>query len=254
MNLGGDDEDGAQGTEPEVSTTGQGTEGQDGDEGQLEDAELSAEQPDDEEAAGEQGLDEAARQAPSRGETRIQRLANEAKAAREEAAEARREAAALRRSQEQASQHLTEQQERERLALMTPEERMGYVLDKSQRDTQRQLREMEFRTQNLTDKAAFDAKASIHPTYAKYQEPVEAKFQELLSKGTPTDRETILKFMLGERALQAAGPNGRSKAAKTGQSRVAAQTVKPGSAKGDTASQRAKAGDTPEKRLAGQYI
>ncbi len=113
---------------------------------------------------------------------------------------------------------------------------------------------MEFRTQNLTDKAAFDAKATIHPTYQKYQGAVEEKFQELLGKGTPTDRETILKFMLGERALQAANPARARQARQAGQNRVAAQATRPGSAKGDAASQRGKVADSAEKRLAGQFI
>ena len=253
MGGGDDDEIGGQPGDEDLAGGSTEPEGQDatgGDDG----SEVSAEHVDGEEATGELGVDAAAeRQPQSRGESRIQRLANEAKAAREEAQAARREAEELRRSQQQASQHITEQQERERLALMTPEERMGYVLDKQSRDMQRKLQEMEFKTQNLTDKAAFDAKASIHPTYQKFQADVEAKFNELLQQGRPTDRETILKFMLGEKALASANPN-RNKAAKTGQNRVAAQTVKPGSTKGDTASQRAKAGDTPEKRLAGQFI
>ncbi len=249
--LGGDDEElGGQGSDEDVTGAGSDTEGQDpgaGDDG----SEVPAEHPDDGEAPGQRGVDD---EKPSRGETRIQRLANEAKAAREEAAAARREADTLRRSQQQASQHLTEQQERERLALMTPEERTTYQLDRMQRTTQQQLREMEFRTQNLTDKAAFDAKATIHPTYQKYQEEVEDKFQDLLQKGTPTDRETILKFMLGERALQNASISKLRKAAQAGQNRVAAQSTKPTNAKGDAASQRGKAADGPEKRLAGVFI
>lgn len=252
---GGDEDDQVDGgpeLDEDVTGTGSEPQGQDAG-GGNDDSEVPAEHTDDGDVGGELEVNAAERQQPSRGETRIQRLANEAKAAREEAAAARREAEQLRRSQEQASQHLTEQQERERLALMQPEERMAYALDKQNREMQRKLQEMEFRTQNLTDKAAFEAKASIHPTYQKFQADVEEKFQELLAKGTPTDRETILKFMLGERALAAANPN-KNRAAKTGQNRLAAQTVKPGSAKGDAASQRAKAGDSPEKRLAGQFI
>ena len=251
----GDDDEVNGGPEVDEDITGTGGEPEGSDAGGGDDgSEVSAEHPDGEVPAGERGVDDGDGKAPTRGETRFQRLAYETKAGRAEAAEARREAAELRRSQAQASQHLTEQQERERLALMTPEERTGYQLDKMQRSTQQQLREMEFRTQNLTDKAAFDAKATIHPTYQRFQGAVEDKFQELLSKGTPTDRETILKFMLGEKALAAANPNRAKKAAQAGQNRVAAQATKPGSAKGDAASQRGKVADSAEKRLQGQFI
>jgi hypothetical protein len=251
MNMGGDDDEVIQGTDEEVSTAGQGAEGQDGDVG-AEEPELSAEHPDGEEDGGEQEVNAAQRQQPSRGENRIQRLANEAKAAREEAAAARREAEELRRSQQQASQHITEQQERERLALMTPEERTVYTLDKQNRTFQAQMNQMRMEQAVQNDKIAFDAKASVHPTYAKYQEMVEKEFQEHLAKGTPVQREQILVNLLGRAALSSASK--ARKAAETGQRRVAAQTVRPGSAKGDTASQRAKAGDSPEKRLAGQFI
>lgn len=190
---------------------------------------------------------------PSRGETRFQRLANEAKAAREEAAEARREAQELRRAQAQQNYQLTEQQERERLALMTPEERAEYRITKFERESHVREQQREFRSQNAIDKATYDTKATLNPVYKRYQEEVEERFDKLLREGKATEREVILKFILGERALN--GAAGSSKKAKaSGERRIEAQRVSGGNAKGDTRSQRGKTGDTPENRLKDVFI
>lgn len=247
-----DDVSGIAGTESGSDSSGTG--GQDGDGNEGDDASsLAAGQSDDQADDGsseDEGKVEA--KPPSRGEARLQKLANEAKAAKEEAARARRETEELRRQQWQASQTVTEQQERERLALMTPEERAEYRIEKMQRELAVSRQQDRIQTAALLDKTAYDAKATINPTYAKFKDEVEARFQDQLAKGQPVEREVILKFLLGERALNGAVNSG--KAAKAAKSRVEAQKVSSGSGKGDAASQRGKAGDSPEKRLAGVII
>lgn len=239
-----DDDDATHGAESE------GTEGQDdgaeGDGGQK--ADLSAEQPEHEEDDGEP---EAV--APSRGSSRIQRLANEAKAAKEEAAAANRRIQELERQTWQQNSQVTEQQERERLALMTPDERADYRISQMERKFDQRAQQQQMQTAATMDKVAYDAKATINPVYAKLRNVVEERFQEQLRLGKPVEREILLKLELGERALAGAAA-GTGAARKSGRARVDSQRVASGSGKGDAASERGKSGDSPENRLKDVYI
>lgn len=233
----------------EAGTEGQGTEGADPAGGQPE-ADLSPELADQEGDDGEQEVAaETAR--PSRGEARFQRLANETKAAREEAAEARREAAELRRERAQQSNQVNEQQQREMLALMTPDERADWKISQFERRQTHERQQERMQTQALLDKTAFDAKATIDPVYGKFKDEVETRFQEQMRQGRPVEREILLKLLLGERALSGAR---NPKAKKQASDRVASQRVSSGSGKGDAGSARGKAGDTPGERLRDVFI
>lgn len=233
----------------ETGTEGEGAEGADPAGGQPE-ADLSAEHADTEADDGEQEVAaEPAR--PSRGEARFQRLANETKAAREEAAAARAEAAELRRQQAQQSNQVSEQQQREMLALMTPDERADWKIQQFERRQASERQTERMQTQAMLDKTAFDAKATIDPVYRKFQPEVEARFQEQMRQGRPVEREILLKLLLGERALSGArNPKPKQQARQ----RVEAQRVSPGGSKGDAATARNKAGDSPAERLRDVYI
>lgn len=249
----GDDPDVGQDTGEKDTPGGEVTEGPDST-GRDDEGKVPAEQPDEADPESESTDDEIDAVAPkqSRGEARFQRLANETKAAREEAAAARRDADDLRRAQWQRDQHISTQQEAERLALMTPEERADYKIAKFERDSTAREQRSRLETQVLIDKTSFDAKATINPVYARYQEEVETRFQALLREGKPTEREVILKFMLGERALR--GANGAGAAKKQAARRVEGQKVNAGSPKGDKTSQRGKGASTAEQRLKGVFI
>ncbi len=238
----GDEDDTDGGIEP--GTSGEGAAGQDPAGGQPE-AELPAEHADDAADDGESEVAEGGER-PTRGETRFQRLANETKAAREEAADARREAADLRRQTWQQQTQVTEQQEQERLALMLPHEQTAYQLTKMRREFDQQRHSDRMQTQALLDKTAFDAKATIDPVYGKFKDEVETRFQEQMRQGRPVEREILLKLLLGERALSGARNPKPKQAARA---RVDAQRVSPGGSKGDAATARGKAGDTPGERL-----
>lgn len=238
----GDDEDIVTGTESEDT---QGADSGTGD----EEGEVSPEQAaDEEDDGGRQNEDvKPAPPQPSRGANRIQRLANEAKAAREEAATARREAEELRRAQAARSAQETEEQRQTRRALMTPEERMQDDLTHMRREFVEAQRQQQFQTAALMDKSSFDAKAAVNPIYAKYRDVVEEQFQRQLNLGRPVEREILLQNHLGKIALESAGRSGGQR--RQAKARVEQQRVPAGSGKGDAQSQRGKAGDTAESRL-----
>ena len=134
---------------------------------------------------------------------------------------------------------------------MLPEERTAYQLDKMQRQFTQERMQDRAATAELLDQTKYDAKATINPVYAKFKDEVEKRFQEHKSQGAPVAREILLKLVLGERALEGAqNPKTRKQAA----ARVSAQKVSSGSGKGDAATTRGKAGDSPGERLKDVFI
>jgi len=204
-------------------------------------------------ADGVDAADEEPEPKPTRGAQRIAALAERTKAAEERAERVERQLAELTRTR---NEQLTEQQEAERLALMTPEERSDYKLEKARREFDQKLGMAHFQAQDQADKVAFSAKVSSNPVFAKYELEVERRLAELRqgnpSKGIPPQnipRIEMLKWVIGDRALAQAGAGAKAKA--KGAARVAQQTVAPAGAKSNAASQRGRQQDSPEKRLEG---
>lgn len=244
--MAGDDDD----LEIVTGTESEGAGGQDADtEGTG--AEVPAEQSDQQENDGEQEVAAQPEKGATRGENRIQRLANERAAEKARADRLEQELNETRRQTWQAQQTRTREEHEARRALMTPEERMQDDMAAMRRQFDAERQQDRINTASLMDKTAYDAKATINPVYAKYQDEVETRFQELAKRGQPVEREILLKVLLGERALAgAANPKPR----KAAESRVASQRVSAGSGKGDTPTARAKAGDTAESRLKDVFI
>jgi hypothetical protein len=242
----GDEEEIVPGTESE-GTAGQSPESGD------DESEVSAEHTDEE---ADDGESEVAAEPPqkggSRGEGRIQRLANEAKAAREEAAAARREAQEARREAAQRQEQQTEAQQREMLALMTPEERAEWRIGQMERRQAQERQQDRTQIAMMMDKTSYDAKAAISPVFAKYKDVVEELFQKQLALGRPVEREVLLQNHLGKLAIDGAGKSGQAR--RQAGKRVESQRVSAGSGKGDAPSSRGKAGDTAENRLKGVII
>lgn len=245
MSMDGDDEEIIDGTE------GEGAAGQDAPAGD-EDSEVPAEQPDGEEDDGEQEVVDGAAAKPSRGEQRNQRLANERNAERERANRLEQELIEARRERAQRQEQQTEAQQREMLALMTPDERASWQIQQMERRQQQERQQDRVQIAAMMDKSAFDAKATINPIYRKYQSEIEEQFQRQLAQGRPVEREILLQNHLGKLALEQAGKSGPAR--RQAKARVDSQRIPAGSGKGDTSSNRGKAGDTPESRLKGVFI
>ena len=236
--------------------------GANGNEVGTEEADDAAEQHDAEdveEGDGSGSVDdpepEPARPA-SRGAQRIAALAERTKAAEERAERVERQLAELSRTR---NEQLTEQQEAERLALMTPEERSDYKLEKARREFDFKLGQAQFQSADQADRVAFSSQVASNPVFAKYESEVERRLTELRmgnpQKGIPPQnipRIEMLKWVIGDRALAQAGAGAKGKQKAAG--RVAAQTVAPSGAKGNVAAQRGRQQDTPAKRLEGVPI
>ncbi len=208
-------------------------------------------QADDGDAEEEGGGGEEVRLKPSRAETRFQRLANEAKTAREEAAQVRREADELKARLARLERPLDQPKEptADEMALWSPDQIIDYKLNKATSKFEQTLGQLQFQTYESGDKANFKALCAVDSVAARYADEVESRLAELRSKGQNVDRERLLTYIVGEKVRQR-GSGAKKKQAQDGERRIARQRVEPASAKGDTEAPR-RGGKTLEERLEG---
>lgn len=144
-----------------------------------------------------------ARAAEQRAES--SRLASETAAAT-----ARGVAEATTKAQRQAE---AEREEREAMASMTDEQRATYQLAK---ETQR-LKNGESQTHLLLrstgDQNSFGRLMTRKPQFQKYEDEVERRHQDVLSRGGFTAREVILAHLIGEKTLKSEAGGQQSQAA-----------------------------------------
>ena len=184
----------------------EGDEGADGDDADRE----------EDEGEREESVDAPPRR-QSRADRRVQTALTQAREARAQSQRLEEEMARLRAERQQAPQLSPEDeaaQERERLAIMTPEERTEYRLAKAERNTQRTLQNMQMQHQDALDKASYDAKATMDPRYKRYAPEVDKRLRDLRAQGQNVSRDALLKFILGEKLLERdAGATAKQKTA-----------------------------------------
>lgn len=200
------------------------------------------------ETQGQAQAQEPERQ-PTRGENRFQTLRNENQRLGSDLADTRRRLDELSRQMQQPQvQRESAEQRAARFALMTPQEQMTETLREAE---QRQaFREQTFQTQMLdaTDRTAFQTKATVDPVYAKWAPKVEGRLAELRARGTNVEREILLKYLIGEAALERRSSKEGKREVVQAQRRVAAQRTRPANAASDTQAQR-RGGQSLEQRL-----
>jgi hypothetical protein len=181
----------------------------------------------------------------SRAQARVEAALAEAKAAREEAAAARREIEASRSQSTSFAE-----QERERIALenMSYEERLQYNFEKNNRNTQARLDQLTFQMADSADRTDFTSKAARIPALALVADEVEQALTAMRASGTTAPRETIAKYLLGERAL-ARGSGAKTRATKAGTARIERAAAKPSGARSDVRTDGPR-GDTAAARRA----
>lgn len=232
MNIGGDDDLPLDGEPEDISHEIQNElEDEEQDDGQ---GDLSAEQHSTEEDDAAQTRQEGQqeRQVRNRGENRFQTLANRTREAEERALRAERAVEELRRNNQTVSQQEQERQERERYALMTPDEQIRYDLRRAEERSQNAFRQMQLQMHEQNDFNNFNSIIQRNPRLEKYKDEVLRTAQGLRTQGNYVPREMILDYLIGkevrEKGLQAAG-----KQAQRGKQRIASQTVRPNSSRSD---------------------
>lgn len=238
--------------EPETETAADETPG---DEGQPEGDDPAGE------GEGEPEGEELERQRPlSRSERRFQKLANETREAKEEAANAKRRLDEIERqrnipnAEEMRRRELVEEEE---ARLAGPEAFADLKIRRSEGRIAAQLNGMAFRQADIDDKASFRELAADHPAIKAIAAEVEETLAQYRRNGNNPTREAVAKYLLGDRLLKRA-PAQQRRQVKDGQRRVAAQTTRRGTGGGgDVRRDGRPAADSLkaiEARLKGQNI
>jgi hypothetical protein len=190
----------------------------------------------------------------SRSSERVRAALRERDETRAEIAAIRAELAAVRNRPPEPDPRAI-QAERERLALMDPDQRLEYYRHQDQQRLASLEQRLNFRLEDATDRAAFDALQARNPLAAKYASDVEKLLASERQSGRNVSREVALKFIIGEKVMQKAG-SATSKQRKAATGRVQQQTTTPRNP-GSMSREDRGAGDdikTLERRLANIII
>lgn len=193
---------------------------------------------------------------PSRADDRVAKATRAAKEARETSARLERELAEARGGRQTESQQAAVAERKARLDAMEPEDRLTYLINESEQRTQAHLRQLQYENWEASNRNDFEARCARNPILAKVQDDVEKKFRELKAKGQVTDRDTIAKFIIGERALAGASKAGtkQRKAAAVAKDRQASRPVNSRSDVSAGSGKRLSEAAARKKRLEGQLI
>lgn len=140
----------------------------------------------------------------------------------------------------------------QRMALLTPEERIREELQVAQQGFAREQQQLRFTVLDGNDRAAFEAKATVDPLYQKWKPKVEAELQVLRQQGMNADREKIMFYLIGKSAVEGRlQTRGQQRAA--GAQRVQRQTTRPSNSGSDVQARRDR-NSSLERRLENQSL
>ena len=150
--------------------------------------------------------------------------------------------------QQPKAQAETPEQRAQRRALMTPQEVMMEELNLARQEFGQQVQSLQVQNAETADRTAFQAKAATNPLYAKYAPKVEGKLAEMRVSGANAPRETVLKYLIGEAALERFSSKEGKREVAQARERVKRNTVRPSNSGSDTAATRRRE-ESLERRL-----
>lgn len=200
--------------------------------GELEDADKTddAAEQDEGQTDGEETAEEVSAQPerkPGRGESRFQKLANEAREARERASKVEREFNEFKAEQSRKAAVVEKKEPTtEEMALWSTEQIIDYKLQKATGQFGQTLQQLQWNTAEANDKAAYERLKLSDPRAKKYADEVETRLDNLRKQGQNVDRESLLKFVIGEKVFKGGG-KAAAKQKKEGEAQIRRQTTKP---------------------------
>lgn len=190
-----------------------------------------------------------------RAAERISRQNEVVREARAQAARMQERVDRLEREAGERNSARSQEEENNRVALMSEPERIDHYRQKDRAEMQRELFGLKFQMADTSDKTSFESKAARVPAFAKVQDEVEQILADERRQGRNPTRENIATHLIGkmaiERATRANGKQG--KAAAAGRQR---QAARPTGARSDVSSDRRQTGgaDARKKRLENMLI
>lgn len=198
-----------------------------------QDAELEADT-DDSDADDDEGGEQPPARQPSRGDRQIGALRERSRLVAEENARLTRELEAARRAPAAPAAPVeTAAQRAERFALMSPDERTEAIVSEALHRNNQQNQVLTSQLMDQSDRAAFDARATVNPLFKKLGADVERELATLRSRGENLPRETIAIYLIGQRVVAQQG-----KTKPGAQQRRRAQEARPADGRGDVAGGR----------------
>jgi hypothetical protein len=116
--------------------------------------------------------------------------------------------------------------EEEYLSSLSEIERVNYLVNKATAKQELQLQQLQLLIFNQDDRAKFTAALIENPQLKRFEDVVETKFQEYLSKGQVRSREEILDALLGAE-VRKKGTKAVSAAKKAGAENIRKQAGSP---------------------------
>lgn len=135
------------------------------------------------------------------------------------------------------------EQLRMRIAEMDQVQFAEYMMQQQQAT----LQQIQFQAQDSADKTAYEAMAARTPIAAKLKADVEARLADMRKNNMTAPRETILKYLIGERAL-ANTTRATTRASKAAATRQTNNAARPGNSRGDAVETGRRGNDAQARR------
>lgn len=162
---------------------------------------------------------------PSRRERRVLQALEKAERAETEARALRERLAVIEAQAQQRQTQADEAREQEQLALMPPEQQMQYLLKKQEQKFGNEILRLRFETADANDKAAFETVCARNSAAAAVRKQVEEVLANERRGGSNPKREVVLRYILGDLALERAA-RAAGKQTRNGQAKRQAETVR----------------------------
>lgn len=201
------------------------------DEADDEDDQTDDESDEDLDDADDEGEEPPER--PTRGQGRVAKATRENADLKRTNADLERRLADLERARSAPPAPVeTPEQRTARFAAMEPWERTEALRQEDAQRTASTLQRIEFESRDNADRLAFETLASRNKTAAKLKDEVEKRLKDMRSNNMTAPRETILKYLIGERML-ANGARAEGKARKSAAANRDQQRARPSSGRAD---------------------
>lgn len=120
-----------------------------------------------------------------------------------------------------------------RVQMLPPDERIEAKLARGEQIANLRHAQLSLQAQNMSDKAAYDAKAASNRRYAKYAAEVEKEWQKQLHAGMVVPREAILKYLIGGKVLESSDTPEARRAREANRKQVQRQEARPPAGRSD---------------------
>lgn len=185
---------------------------------------------------------------PGRRENDVARLRRERREATERANALELELANSRRGG--GNQPESEAVRNARLAGMEPNERVEFLFNEERAARQRERNEDRFREDDRRDRDLYNERTRTSARHKKHAGEVERRLNLLRAQGQNVPRESILKFIIGERVISGQSSPRVTQQRQQARQRVERETVTLPRGRGERGSQKGSKSADLEKRLA----